>query len=144
MSATLTEGPTPPPQAPQTAPPPQATRPGVEHRGKWFYDLFASDYQALKEGMDEEDKWNFVSNTTRIHLDFIKNWAPTFNDWAKRLPWPKGSVHVDVGSGIGTMSYLVARQDYHSIAIELNATNLAGGVSLAGEITPTDRRSVRL
>ena len=134
----------PPPQHSRDTPPPQATRPGVEHLGMDFHDLPASDYQALKEGMDEEDKWNFVSNTTQIHLDFIKKWAPTFNDWAKRLPWPKGSVHLDVGSGIGTMSYLVARQDYHSIAIELNATNLAGGVSLAEEITPTERRSVRL
>jgi ubiquinone/menaquinone biosynthesis C-methylase UbiE len=109
-----------------------------------FFDLPVSDYVGLKFGMQEEDKWNFVSNTTEIHLNFIKNWAPKFNDWAKRLTWPKGRLHIDIGSGIGTMSYLVGRQNYHSIAIELNATNLAGGATLARAVPATQTASMHL
>lgn len=122
----------------------RASRASVEHMGMSFFDLPVGDYEGLKFGMQEEDKWNFVSNTTEIHLEFIQRWAPTFNGWAKTLPWPKGSLHVDIGSGIGTMSYLVARQEYHSIAIELNATNLAGGATLVREVPSTETQSMQL
>jgi SAM-dependent methyltransferase len=60
------------------------------------------------------------------------------------LSQPKGSIHVDIGAGIGSLSYLIARQGYHSIAIELDATNLAGGISLVRSLPVTENQSLQL
>ena len=123
---------------------PQANRQSVRSHGMEFFDLFDDEYDALKDGMGDEGKWNFINNSADSHLAFLKEWAPAARRWAGQLKWPKGSVHLDVGSGCGVMGYLIAGQGYHSIAVELEATNLAGGVCLAEALAGRADRSLQL
>jgi SAM-dependent methyltransferase len=124
--------------------PVQPTRPALRSHGLLFFDLPADSYDALSEGMRAEEEWTFGFNTVERHLAHLSSWAPSIDAWARRLPWPKGSVHVDIGAGPGLLAYLVARQGYHSIAVELEATNLAAGVLLQEGLEPSAERSLDL
>jgi ubiquinone/menaquinone biosynthesis C-methylase UbiE len=54
--------------------------------------------------------------------------------WSRRLSFPKGSIHLDVGAGEGILSYLVASCGYHSIAVDLSATILHSATLFKSEI----------
>jgi len=92
--------------------------------GLSFFDLPRATYAELVEGMADEHRWHFENNTTESHMVFLKRWGPVLVEWSAQLPFPQGSVHLDLGAGEGILSYLVARRGYHSIAVELSATIL--------------------
>lgn len=96
----------------------------VDYCGLSFFDLPRVSYAALAEGMADENKWHFEENTTENHMAFLREWGPRLVKWSTNLPFPQGSVHLDLGAGEGILSYLVARRGYHSIAVELSATIL--------------------
>lgn len=96
----------------------------IEHLGMSFFDLPVAIYQELAAAMADEHKWHFENNDTESHMEFLGASAPHLVEWSRRLSFPKGSVHLDIGAGEGILSYLVARQGYHSIAVELCATIL--------------------
>lgn len=96
----------------------------VNYKGLSFFDLPRGAYASLVEGMADEHRWHFEHNNTESHMAFLRKWGPRMASWSGKLPFPKGSVHLDVGAGEGILSYLVARRGYHSIAVELSATIL--------------------
>lgn len=96
----------------------------LNYRGLSFFDLPVSIYSSLVEGMVDEHRWHFQYNNTESHMAFLEDWGPRMVSWARGLTFPKGSVHLDIGAGEGILSYLVARQGYHSIAVDLGATIL--------------------
>jgi ubiquinone/menaquinone biosynthesis C-methylase UbiE len=96
----------------------------INHLGMSFFDLPSASYQALAMAMADEHKWHFENNNTESHMEFLGGSAAELVAWSRRLPFPQGSVHLDVGAGEGILSYLVARRGYHSIAVELCATIL--------------------
>jgi ubiquinone/menaquinone biosynthesis C-methylase UbiE len=89
-----------------------------------FFDLPSASYAALGEGMTDENRWHFEENTTESHMAYLREWGPRLVKWSTQLPFPQGSVHLDLGAGEGILSYLVAQRGYHSIAVELSATIL--------------------
>jgi hypothetical protein len=119
----------------------------IDYRGLSFFDLPSATYASLVEGMADEHRWHFASNDTDSHMAFLEQWAPRLLEWSRDLPFPKGSVHLDLGAGEGALSYLVARRGYHSIAVELSATILLSatlfqaGVEALG---PSDHSSMDL
>src|SRR6267378_24106 len=89
----------------------------IDYLGLSFFDLRSAIYPALVEGMADEHKWHFENNNTESHMAFLRGHAPRFVEWSGKLPFPQGSVHLDVGAGEGILSYLVSRRGYHSIAV---------------------------
>lgn len=106
----------------------------VDHSGLSFFDLPRAIYPALVEGMADEHKWHFENNDTDSHMAFLRDGASELVEWSGKLPFPPGSVHLDVGAGEGNLSYLVARRGYHSIAVELCATILHSATLFQSEI----------
>jgi ubiquinone/menaquinone biosynthesis C-methylase UbiE len=106
----------------------------IDYLGLSFFDLRSAIYPALVEGMADEHKWHFENNNTESHMAFLRGYAPRFVEWSGKLPFPQGSVHLDVGAGEGILSYLVARRGYHSIAVELSATILHSATLFQSEI----------
>jgi ubiquinone/menaquinone biosynthesis C-methylase UbiE len=98
----------------------------IDHRGLSFFDLPGAVYPELVAAMADEHKWHFEHNNTETHMKFLGGNATQLVEWSRTLPFPQGSVHLDVGAGEGILSYLVARRGYHSIAVELCATILHG------------------
>src|SRR5438309_8673092 len=106
----------------------------TNYLGLSFFDLPSATYAALMKGMADEHHWHFENNNTESHMVFLRQTAPPLVEWSRRLPFPPGSVHLDLGAGEGTLSYLVARRDYHSIAVELSATILHSATLFQAEI----------
>ena len=96
----------------------------VNYQGLSFFDLPSATYGAFVEGMADEHRWHFENNNTESHMAFLREWGPRLVKWSGQLPFPQGSMHLDVGAGEGTLSYLVARRGHHSIAVELSASIL--------------------
>jgi ubiquinone/menaquinone biosynthesis C-methylase UbiE len=92
--------------------------------GLSFFDLPSATYAALVEGMSDEHLFHFENTNTESHMAFLRTWGPRLVAWSTQLPFPQGSVHLDLGAGEGVLSYLAARRGYHSIAVELSATIL--------------------
>lgn len=120
------------------------TRPALERDGVQFFDVFATEYDALRSAMRDEDRWTFEKTSTEAHLAFLATWAPQFHEWARRLSWPKGSIHVDIGGGAGLLSYLIAKQGYHSTSLELAGTNALSGALLTSAVRPTTDTSLQI
>jgi ubiquinone/menaquinone biosynthesis C-methylase UbiE len=106
----------------------------IEHLGMSFFDLPSASYQELATAMADEHKWHFENNDTGSHIEFLGGSAAQLVAWSRTLPFPQGSVHLDVGAGEGILSWLVARRGYHSIAVELCATILHSATLLQSEI----------
>ncbi len=106
----------------------------IDHLGMSFFDLPAAIYQELAAAMADEHKWHFEHNNTDSHMEFLAASAPHLVEWSRKLPFPKGSVHLDIGAGEGILSYLVARRGHHSIAVELCATILHSATLFQSEI----------
>ena len=96
----------------------------LDYLGLSFFDLPNATYTELVAGMADEHVWHFENNTTESHMAFLRQWGPRLVEWSAHLPFPQGSVHLDLGAGEGILSYLVAQRGYHSIAVELSATIL--------------------
>jgi ubiquinone/menaquinone biosynthesis C-methylase UbiE len=103
---------------------PLLVREPVDYSGLSFFDVPSPSYAALVGGMADENRWHFEENTTESHMAFLREWGPRLVKWSSRLPFPQGSVHLDLGAGEGILSYLIAQRGYHSIAVELSATIL--------------------
>lgn len=97
-----------------------------DYLGLSFFDLPSASYAALAEGTADENRWHFEENTAESHMVILREWGSRLVKWSTTLPFPQGSVHLDLGAGEGILSYLVARRGYHSIAVELSATILHG------------------
>lgn len=106
----------------------------MDYLGLSFFDLPSANYAALVEGMADEHRWHFENNNTESHMAFLRKTGPRLVDWSGKLPFPQGSVHLDLGAGEGILSYLVARRGYHSIAVELSATILHSATLFQAEI----------
>jgi ubiquinone/menaquinone biosynthesis C-methylase UbiE len=119
-------------------------RPGVESDGLFFFDLPAGDYDDLREAMASGAGWSYVQNTASTHSESLAHWLPDFVNWSATLAFAKGSIHLDIGSGSGLLSYLVARRGYHSVAVDLMATDLYGGRVYRDAIQPTSTSSIQL
>lgn len=98
----------------------------IDHLGLSFFDLPSAIYPELAAAMADEHKWHFEHNNTETHMKFLGASAAQLVEWSRTLPFPPGSVHLDIGAGEGILSYLVARRGYQSIAVELCATILHG------------------
>jgi ubiquinone/menaquinone biosynthesis C-methylase UbiE len=106
----------------------------INYLGLSFFDLPSASYAALMEGMADEHRWHFENNNTETHMAFLRQTAPRLVEWSRKLPFPQGSVHLDLGAGEGILSYLVARRGYRSIAVELSATILHSATLFQAEI----------
>ncbi|TDH64518.1 class I SAM-dependent methyltransferase [Dankookia rubra] len=95
-----------------------------DHLGLSFFDLSNVHYRALVSGMTDENRWHFEHNNIESHLSFLQGWAPQVVQWSASLPFPPGSVHLDLGAGEGNLCYILAKRGYNSIAVELSATIL--------------------
>lgn len=118
----------------ETTTAPLLRREPIEHRGMSFFDLPSAIYPELVAAMADEHKWHFEHNDTKSHMEFLGASAPHLVEWSRTLPFPKGSVHLDVGAGEGILSYLVARRGHHSIAVELCGTILHNATLFQAEI----------
>jgi ubiquinone/menaquinone biosynthesis C-methylase UbiE len=67
-------------------------------------------------------------------MAYLRAGAPRLVEWTGKLPFPQGSVHLDIGAGEGILSYLVAQRGYHSIAVELSATILHSATLFQADI----------
>jgi ubiquinone/menaquinone biosynthesis C-methylase UbiE len=100
------------------------TKQPVDCFGMSFFDLPKANYAALAAGMADENRWHFENNNAESHMAYLRGHGRSLVDWSARLPFPQGSVHLDVGAGEGILSYILARRGYHSLAVELSATIL--------------------
>ena len=119
----------------------------IDHLGMSFFDLPSAIYPTLVAGMADENRWHFENNDAKSHMAFLEQGAAGFADWTSKLPFPQGSVHLDLGAGEGILSYLVARRGYHSIAVELSATILHSATLFQAEVdgpSSTENSSMNL
>ena len=82
----------------------------IDHLGMSFFDLPSAIYPTLVAGMADENRWHFENNDAKSHMAFLEQGVAGFADWTSKLPFPQGSVHLDLGAGEGILSYLVARR----------------------------------